>query len=38
MLEWAAQGGSGVSIAGSIQETCRCGPKERGLVGNIGGR
>ena len=38
MLEWAAQGGGGVTVPGGVQETLRCCTKGRGLVGNIGGR
>ena len=38
MLEQAAQGGGGVTVPGGVQETCRCGTKEHGLVGSIGGR
>ena len=38
VLEWAAQGGGGVTNPGGVQGMCRCGTKERGLVGNIGGR
>ena len=38
MLEWAAQGGGGVTIPGGVQEMCRCGTKQHDLVDNIGGR
>ena len=27
-----------VTIPGGIQEMCRCGTKEHGLVGSVGGR
>ena len=37
-LEKAAQGGGGITIPASTQETCRCGTKGHGLVGNISGR
>ena len=37
-LEQAAQGGGGVIIPGGVQGSCRCGAKEPGLVGSIGGR
>ena len=36
-LEWAAQGGGGVTVPGSAQETFRC-TEGRGLVGNVGDR
>ena len=32
-LEQAAQGGSGVTIPGGVQEMCRCGTEGCGLVG-----
>ena len=32
MLEQAAQGGSGVTILGGVQGTCRCGTKGHGSV------
>ena len=38
MLEWAAQGGGGVTDSGGVQETCRCCTEGHGLVGNIGDR
>ena len=38
VLEWAAQGGGGVTVPGSVQETFRCCTEGHGLVGNIGGR
>ena len=38
MLEWAPQGGSGVTITGGVQETFRCCTEGHGLVGNIGDR
>ncbi len=34
-LEWAAQGGGGVIVPGSVQETFRCCTKVHVLVGNI---
>ena len=37
-LGQAAQGGGGVTVPGGVQETCWCGTKERGLVGNMGHR
>jgi len=37
VLEWAAQGGGGVTIPGGVQEMCRHGTKGHGIVGNIGG-
>lgn len=37
-LEQAAQGSGRVTIPGGIQEMCRCGTKEHGLVGSVGGR
>ncbi len=36
-LEWAAQGGGGVTVLGGLQETWRCGTEGCGLVGIIGG-
>ena len=36
-LEQAVQGGGWVTIPGGVQKLCRCGSKEQGLVGNIGG-
>ena len=33
MLEWAAQGGGGVTIPGGIQEMFICFAQDRGLVG-----
>jgi len=36
-LEWAAQGGGGVTVLGSARETFRC-TEGRGLVGNVGDR
>ena len=38
VLEWAAQGGGGVTVPGSVQETFRCCTEGHGLAGNIGGR
>ena len=38
VLEQAAQGDGGVTVPGSIQETCRCGTKGNELVGNTGRR
>ena len=38
MLEWAAQGGGGVTDPGDVQEAFRCSNEEHGLVGNIGDR
>ena len=38
MLEWAAQGGGGVTDTGGIQETLRCCTEGHGLVGSIGDR
>ena len=35
MLEWAAQGGGGVTISGGVQETFRCCTEGHGLVGNM---
>ena len=37
-LEWAAQGGGGITFPGGVQEMFRCCTKRRGLEGNIGGR
>jgi len=37
-LEQTAQGGSGVTASGGVQEMHRCGTWGRGLVGNIGDR
>jgi len=34
-LEQAAQGGGGVTIPGSVQETCSCGTLGHGLVGMV---
>jgi len=34
-LEQAAQGGSGVTIPGGVQEMCRCGTADYGLVGTV---
>ena len=31
----AAQGGGGVTIPGGVQETCRYGTEEHGLVGMV---
>ena len=36
-LEWAAQGGGGVTIPRGVQETHRRGIEECDLVGDIGG-
>ena len=36
-LEQAVQGGGWVTIPEGVQKLCRCGSKEQGLVGNIGG-
>ena len=38
MLEWAAQGGDGVTIPGGVQETFRCCSGGHGLRGNINDR
>ena len=38
MLEWAAQGGDGVTVPGGVQEVFRCCTEGHGLVGNIGDR
>ena len=38
MLEWAAQGGGGVTNPGGVQGMFRCCVEGRGLVGNIGDR
>ena len=38
MLEWAGQGGDGVTVPVGVQETWRCGSEGHGLVGNVGGR
>jgi len=38
VLEWAAQGGGGVTIPGGVQETLRCCTEGCGLVGNTGDR
>ena len=35
-LEWAAQGGGGVTVSGGVQEKFRCCIEGHGLVGNIG--
>jgi len=35
-LEWAAQGGDGVTKPGGAQETFRCFTERHGLVGNTG--
>ena len=37
-LEWAVQGGVWATVPGGVQEMCRCGTKEHGLVGSTGGR
>ena len=37
-LDWAAQGGGGVTVSGGVQETFRCCTKEHSLVGDIGDR
>ena len=37
-MEWAVQGGGGVTIPGGVQETFRCCTEGHGLVENIGGR
>lgn len=37
-LEQAALGSGGVTIPGGSQEMCKCGTKEQGLVGSVGGR
>ena len=37
-LEWAAQGGGGVTISGGDQEIFRCCIEGHGLMGNIGDR
>ena len=34
MLEWAAQGGGGVTVSEGVQETFRCCTEGHGLVGN----
>ena len=34
MLEWAAQGGGGVTDCGGVQETFRCCTEGHGLIGN----
>jgi len=36
-MEWAVQGGGGVTIPGGVQEMFRCCTEEYGLVENIGG-
>ena len=38
VLEWAAQGGSGVTHPGGVQEMFRCCTEIHNLVGNIGDR
>ena len=38
MLEWASQGGGGVTDPGGVQGTLRCCTEGHGLVGNIGDR
>jgi len=38
VLEWAAQGGGGVTIPGDVQETFRCVTKGHGVIGNVGDR
>jgi len=35
VLEWAAQGGGGVSVPGGIHSTFRCCTEGHGLEGNI---
>ena len=35
-LEWAAQGGDGVTNPGGVQEMCRCCTEGDGLEGNTG--
>jgi len=35
-LEWAAQGGGGVTVPGGVQEMWRCSTEEHGLVGMVG--
>ena len=38
-LEWAAQGGGGLTVLGGVQETFRCCSNRHDLVGgSIGGR
>jgi len=32
MLEWAAEGGGGVTVPGGVQETFRCCTEGHGLV------
>jgi len=36
-VEWAAQGGGGVTVVGGVQRTCRCGAEDvisgHGVVG-----
>ena len=38
VLEWAAQGGGGLTVPGGIQGTFRCCTEKHGLVGNNGDR
>ena len=38
MLEWAGQGGDGVTVPVGVQETFRYHTEGCGLVGNIGDR
>ena len=38
VLEWAVQGGDGVTIPGGVQEACRCCTEGCGLVRNVGSR
>ena len=35
-LEQAAQGGGGVTVPVCVQEPCRCGTEEHGLVSMVG--
>lgn len=37
-MEQAAEGGGGVTVPTSVQETCRIGIEEHGLVGSVGSR
>lgn len=37
-MEWAAQGGDGVTFSGGVEEMCSCGASGHGLADSIGGR
>jgi len=38
VLEWAAQGGGGVTVPGGVEQTFTCCTERHGIVGNTGGR